>query len=103
MTEQFILQYAPIRIKQLGYSKYHIRPRDFILAAGEVINLPAYNELFFIVEEPPGVIVESDYGMYDATDTPVQESSHVHRGELKIINPGAEKRRIKFIQVIIVN
>lgn len=103
MTEQFILQYAPIRIKQLGYSKYHVRPRDFILSPGEVVLLSAYNELFFIVDEPPGVVVESDYGIYDATDSPVLESVHVHRGELKINNPDTEKRRIKFIQIIIVN
>jgi hypothetical protein len=103
MTEQFIIQYAPIRIKQLGYSKYHLRPRDLIIAAGESVKIPAYNELFFIVDEPPGLVVESDYGMYDSTDNQIPESIHVHKGEIKISNPGIEKRRIKFIQAIIVN
>jgi hypothetical protein len=103
MSEQFILQYVSIRIKQLGYSKYYLRPRDFILGAGQLLGIPAYNELFFIVDEPPGIVVDSDYGMYDSTDNPVLESIHVHRGELKIINPGIEKRRVKFIQAIIVN
>jgi hypothetical protein len=103
MTEQFILQYVPLRIQQLGYSNYHLRPRDLIIEAGGKVELPAYNELFFIVGEPPGVIVESDYGVYDSTDDPVLESIHVHKGEIKISNPGIEKRRIKLIQVIIVN
>ena len=103
MTEQFILEYAPIRIKQLGYTKYYLRPRDFIVQENGSVTIPAYNELFFIVDDPPGVIVESDYGMYDSTDDPIPESIHVHRGEIKISNPGVEKRRIKFIQAIIVN
>jgi hypothetical protein len=103
MTEQFILQYAPIRLKQLGYTKFHLRLRDLVVEAGKIVDIPAYNELFFIVDDPPGLIVESDYGMYDSTDDPIPESIHIHRGEIKIINPGAEKRRIKFIQIIIVN
>jgi hypothetical protein len=103
MTEQFILQYAPMRVAQLGYSKYHLRHRDLMVDGGKVVNIPAYNELFFIVDEPPGLIVDSDYGMYDSTDDPLPESIHVHRGEIRIINPGAEKRRIKFIQAIIVS
>lgn len=103
MTEQFILQFAPLRLKQQGYSKYHLRHRDFIIEAGSIITIPAYNEMFFIIDEPPGLVVDSEYGMYDSTDNPILESIHVHRGEIKIINPGDAKRRIKFIQVIIVN
>lgn len=103
MTELFILQYAPIRIKQLDYTKYHIRHRDLVIEAGSTITIPAYNELFFIVDDPSGLVVNSDYGMYDSTDSPIPESIHVHRGEITIVNPGAEKRRIKFIQAIIVN
>ncbi|MBK7652539.1 MAG: hypothetical protein IPJ20_19875 [Flammeovirgaceae bacterium] len=48
-------------------------------------------------------MVDSDYGMYDSTDDPIPESIHIHRGEIKITNPGDAKRRIKFIQAIIVN
>lgn len=103
MTEQFILQYAPARVKQLGFNRYHLRHRDLTIEAGKKVEIPAYNELFFIVDEPPGLVIESDYGMYDSTEDPIPESIHVHRGEIKISNPGIEKRRIKFIQVIIVN
>lgn len=103
MTEHFILHYAPLRLAQQGYTKYHLRHRDFVIEAGSSMEIPAYNELFFIVDEPPGLVVDSDYGMYDSTDSPIPESIHVHRGEIKIINPGDTKRRIKFIQAIIVN
>jgi len=103
MTEQFILEFAPLRLKQQGYSKYHFRHRDFIIEAGTTVTIPAYNEMFFIIDEPPGLVVDSDYGMYDSTDDPIPECIHIHRGEIRIKNPGAAKRRIKFIQAIIVN
>jgi hypothetical protein len=70
---------------------------------GKTVTIPAYNEMFFIIDEPPGLVVDSDYGMYDSTDDPIPESIHVHRGEIRITNPGDAKRRIKFIQAIIVN
>ena len=103
MSEQFILEYAPKRVRQLGFERYHLRYRDLLIEANATINLAAYNELFFIVDDPPGLMMESDYGIYDATDTPLVESVHQHRGEISISNPGSGSRRIKLIQIIIVN
>jgi hypothetical protein len=103
MSEQFILEYVPQRIDQLGFRKYHLRYRDLVIEANGKVNLSAYNELFFIVDEPPGIVVESDYGIYDSTDDMLPESVHQHRGEIVISNPGITKRRAKFIQIVIVN
>jgi hypothetical protein len=103
MTEQFILTYVPQRIKQLRYSKYHLKYRDLVIEANSTQVILAYNELYFIVDDPPGLTVDSDYGLFDSTDNPIPDSVHQHRGEIVITNPGAAKRRIKFIQVIIVN
>lgn len=103
MTEQFILEYTPQRIRQLRYSKYHLRYRDMVIEGNSSQVIKAYNELYFIVDDPPGIIVESDYGLFDSTDDTIQDNVHQHRGEITIINPGASKRKIKFIQVIIVN
>jgi hypothetical protein len=103
MTEQFILQFAPERIKQLGFVSYHLKYNDLVLRGNSSKILHAYNELYFIVEDPKGLIVESDYGLYDSTDDPLDTNIHQHRGEIIITNPGTEKRRIKLIQIIIVN
>lgn len=103
MTEQFILQYATGRVKQLGYATYHLKYHDLVLQGNSTKTLQAYNELYFIVEDPKGLIVESDYGLYDSTDEPLENNIHQHRGEIIIANPGTEKRRIKLIQIIIVN
>lgn len=103
MTEQFILQYVPERIKQLGYTAYHLRYHDWVLPGQSKKHITAYNELYFIVEDPVGMVVESDYGWYDSTGDMLEANIHQHRGEIIITNPGSERRRIKFIQVIIVN
>jgi hypothetical protein len=103
MTEPFILELIPCRIKQLGYTSYHLRYRDLIIEGNKSVTQYAYNELYFIVDDPPGLIVESDYGLYDTTDESIIENVHQHRGEIKIINPKPESRRIKFVQLIIVN
>jgi hypothetical protein len=103
MSEQFILEYVPNRIKQLGLRKYHLRYRDFVIYENSSIALSAYNELFFIVDDPPGIVIESDYGIYDSTDDTIPENVHQHRGEILITNPGAGNRRVKLIQIIIVN
>jgi hypothetical protein len=103
MTEQFILGYVPQRIKELGYNKYTLRYRDLVLDGNSKIDLSAYNELYFIIDQPLGVVVESDYGLFDSSDTMLEDNVHQHRGEILISNPGTVKRRIKLIQVIIVN
>jgi len=103
MTESYILHYAPIRVKELGFQAHRIRYRDLVIEGDGRLIIPAFNELYFIVDDPPGLIVESSYGMYDSTEDPLADNVHEHRGEIIITNPGTGKRKIKFIQVIIVN
>lgn len=103
MSEEFILRIIPDRIRQLGYHNYHVRYRDFTVKALGKMILPAFNELWFIAHDPPGLIVESGYGVYDSTGDYISDNTHQHRGEILITNPDNESKRIKFIQVIIVN
>lgn len=103
MTEQLIIQFIPERVRQLGFTDYHLRYRDVMIEKQRTVNITAYNELYFIVDDPPDLVVESDYGIYDSTDRPVEENAHQHRGEIVIQNRSSKSRRIKFIQVIIVN
>jgi hypothetical protein len=103
MTEQLIIQYIQERVKQLGFTDYHLRYRDLMIGKQSSMAVTAWNELYFIVDDPQDLIVESDYGIYDSTETPVEENVHQHRGEIVIQNKANRSRRIKFIQVIIVN
>ena len=98
------MEYIPRRIAQLGFSKYHLRYRDLTIQPGDEKVFAAYNELFFIVDDPANIIVESDYGTYDLFTHPLLETNqHEHRGEIYVTNPAPTASRIKFIQVIIVN
>jgi hypothetical protein len=103
MSEEFVLKIIPERIRQLGYHNYQIRYRDFTVKANAKMIIPAFNELWYISNDPPGLIVESGYGVYDSTGEYLSDNSHQHRGEIQITNPDDESKRIKFIQVIIVN
>jgi hypothetical protein len=102
MTEQFILQFIPRRIKELDYQEYYISYADKVIEGGSIQAIQAYNSLYFIVDDPIGLRVESDYGVYDLTDNPSSDNVHQHRGEIIITNPGTDSRRIKFIKVVIV-
>lgn len=103
MTEAYIHLRVPGRLAELGFTKYHERHRDFIIEAGSSMRLEAFNELYYVVDDPVGLVIESMYGMYDSTEDPLLENVHEHRGEVVINNPGTVRRRIKFIQVIIVS
>ncbi|MDB5274471.1 MAG: hypothetical protein JWO58_2838 [Chitinophagaceae bacterium] len=104
MTESFILQLIPMRMTQLGYKKYHIRYRDIAVLPNSRIIIPAYNELWFIIDDPAGIRVESGYGVYDTTgELNSFDNNHQHRGEILILNQDTDIRRIKFVQAIIVN
>lgn len=103
MNEQFIWEYIPHRMQQLGYSKWLVRHRDLGLQAFTKLRFSAYNELFFVVGDPKGVEVESNYGLYTEGDSFLDENIHEHRGEILIQNTTDEPKRIKMVQVIIVN
>ena len=103
MSEDLILNYIPQRMKQLGYTEWIIRHRDFGLSDFSEIRIQAYNELFFIIGDPPGFDVQSDYGLYGQGEGFLKENIHEHRGDIRIVNNSDDSRRIQLIQVIIVN
>jgi hypothetical protein len=103
MTEDYILQRIPQRIKELGYHNYHVRYRDVSVPALGSVTFPAFNEVWYIINDPSGIIVSSDYGIYDSTGDYIFDNIHQHRGEIQVTNPQAEHKRIKFIQVVIIN
>jgi hypothetical protein len=102
MTEEYILHLIPTRIKQLGYKKYHIHYKDFFIRALSSVRIEAFNELYFVIGDPQGIVIESDYGIYDSTGLVLCDNEHQHKGEITLSNPGNDDKRVKFIQVIIV-
>lgn len=103
MTEEFILSYIATRMAQLGCLAYHIRFRDFGIGANDSLMLEAYNQLFFLVGSPQDIEIESLYGLYDSTGEAIAENTYQHKGEILITNHSDSLKRVRFIQVIIVN
>lgn len=103
MTEDFILHQIPKKIEQLGYKKYHILYKDFFIRKQSSLRVEAFNEIYYVINDPRGIVIESDYGIYDSTGLVLCDNEHLHKGEILISNPGNDDVRLKFVQVIIVN
>ena len=103
MTEEFILGYIPERVKQRCYQKYHVRYKDLTIGGASNQTIISYTDHYFIVDDPEGLVIESDYGIYDSTGDFLFNNVHEHKGEIRISNPNADSKRIKFIQLIIIN
>jgi hypothetical protein len=103
MTETFIASLIPEKVKQLGYSKYHLRYRDLTIKQNSKVVINGWNNLFFLVDDPQGISIESEYGIYDTTGAYISDNAHLHRGEIEIANPQNCSIRVKFIQVIIIS
>ena len=121
MTEQFIYHYVPGRVKQLEYNNYYYQFKDFVLHPAERqifydfdlgTNIDTYepfkkeiisnNALYFIIDVPDGVVVESDYGQYNTQENNIDQS-YEHRGTILIRNHDNDFKRIKFIVCVLVN
>ncbi|MDQ3073035.1 MAG: hypothetical protein M3Q97_07225 [Bacteroidota bacterium] len=105
MSEEFILDFIPARIRAMGYTHYHLRYRDIVLPAGGKREIEAYNDLYFLIGDPEGLSIDSDYGLYDSTASngTGTEHTHQHRGLITIFNQESISKKVKFIQVIIVS
>lgn len=131
MTEQFIYHYIPGRIQQLEYERYFIDFKDILLEPSvqgieydafkfppgafytnspgvdvsiqkpSILEFTANNALYFVVGDPDGVIIKSDYGIYDS-QYGVVNNQHEHRGKLSIENHDNEPKRIKFVVAVLV-
>ena len=101
MTIDLALQYIPKRMQELGYhSQYHLRLRHLVLQPQTTRDMSAYNQLVLLVDEVNEIRVESDTGVYDLTETNVNELTYEHQGAIKITNQSTFISRIRCIQVI---
>lgn len=101
MTIALALEYIPRRMEELGYGKnYYIRFRHFVLQPKEAVEIDAYNQFFILVEEVAHAKVESDFGLYDISESNTNEQSYEHQGAIIITNTTDQINHLRFIQVI---
>ncbi|MGZ3931677.1 MAG: hypothetical protein ACXVNO_01435 [Bacteroidia bacterium] len=101
MTVQFALDYIPRRLRELGYGEDYItRWRHFQLGAGEAITIKSYNEIYLLIEPVSGIKVRSKTGLFDSTDTTINEMQYEHKGKIQVGNNTHSSLLVLFIQII---
>ena len=103
MTETAAIEYAHLRMKDLGITEYYIKPKHLVIAANTTRDLDADNQLFVLVDENADVTIYSDFGFYDLSDPNANELNYEHQGSISIRNNAQNPTHIKFIQAIIKN
>jgi hypothetical protein len=100
MTEALALAYIPSRMEELGHEAYSLRLRHFLLGAKKKLKVHGDGQLFLLLEPDCMISVSSDSGVFDLTQTNINELSYEHQGSIRIRNYGAVPQSVKFIQVI---
>lgn len=101
MTTNLALEYIGRRMCELCHGdEYHIRFRHFVLQSAEERAIPAYGQLFILIEPPANLRVESDTGMFDTNYGSANELQYEHQGEIFIANLSPVILHVQFIQVI---
>jgi hypothetical protein len=101
MTTEFALEYIPRRMQELGSGDdYLLKFRHFVMQPNDTLDIDAYNQYFLLVEAEPDLSVHSEFGLYNLTDTGINEQQYEHQGKISIVNNSKVVKNIKFIQVI---
>ncbi len=100
MTEALALAYIPARMTELGHTAYSLRLRHYLLGAKKKLKIHGEGQLFLLLEPDCMISVNSDSGVFDLTETNINELSYEHQGSIRIRNYSAVPISVKFIQVI---
>jgi hypothetical protein len=100
MNSNLAALYIPLRMAELSIDKYSLKIRHLILKANEQIILQADQQYFILIEEVNEVRIVSDTGVYDVSETKINELSYEHQGTIVIQNFSPFTNRVQFIQVI---
>jgi hypothetical protein len=101
MQLEFALDYIPRRMKEMGYEdNYIVRWRHLQLDGTASLRLDADNEYYLLIDPDANVSVRSKFGVYDMTDTSINEMQYEHRGKIDITNNNSTVTMILFLQII---
>jgi len=97
MTVEFALEY--IR-RTICLGDYSLSFRHLVLQPAEQREMQAHNEVILLIEPTKDVRVESDNGLYDLTETQINELQYEHTGGMRITNHSIFINHVRFIQLI---
>jgi len=101
MTTGFAIDYIPRRMRELGFSNnYLTRWRHIQIDAASGLRIDADNEFFMLINPDINISVRSKFGVYDLSDTAINEMQYEHRGKIDVQNNSKDTLTVLFIQVI---
>ncbi len=102
MTIDLALEYIPRRMEELGFgNRYILRFRHLVLQPSENLTLDAHNQFYILVDQPSGISIESQTGLFDLSTSSTNEMQYEHQGTIRIRNMNGRVMHLRFIQVII--
>jgi hypothetical protein len=85
---------------EMGYTNYLLRIRHLLLKVNETREIIAYNQIFMLIEPVVDIRIESDVGLFDASEDHANEMQYEHRGRIKTTNLSPSTTNVRFLQAI---
>ncbi len=101
MTEDYTLKYIERRMQDLGFeNNYLIETKHIVLQANETLEIEAYNQFYYLVNDVDNVRIRSDFGFFDLSFAFTNGQDYEHQGQITLYNYANSINHIRFIQVI---
>lgn len=103
MKEEVAIRYIPQRVSERGFSKHRLVYQDLNFSPGQYLKMAAFNEIWFLLDAEEGILIRSDFGVYNYGDRELNENIHEHGDDIFIKNTSNQIRKVRFIQVILID
>lgn len=101
MTIALALEYIPRRMNDIGVgSNYFLRFKHLVLRSMETIEIDADNQFFIQLDEVADISIQSEFGIYDLSESNISEQQYEHQGKIILYNYSSDINHVRFIQVI---
>ena len=101
MNEGTAIEIAESKMRELGVGEdYILRYRHLRLDPKEKRKLRGENHLYILISPEHEIKVASKAGIYDLSDTGINEIQYIHRGLILVENLVKMRVDVRFIQVI---
>jgi hypothetical protein len=98
MTIDTAIEILKGRMQDLGYRKnYYPQIRHFVLQAGEIREVNAFNQLWILVDESSDFSISGEMGVYDLTLKNVNELKYEFQGLIRIKNYASGITHLRFV------
>lgn len=98
MTIESAIEILRGRMNDLGYRRnYYPHIKHFVLQAGEIREVNAFNQLWILVDESGDVNVTGEMGVYDLSLKNVNELKYEFQGIIRIKNHASAITHLRFV------